>query len=481
MNNLEFDLPKEKSSIIKVIGVGGAGSNALNHMYQKGIKGVNFIIANTDDQHLNLSPIKTKILLGPELTKGFGTGADPEIGKRATEESIAQIKEELGHGTRMLFIAAGMGKGTGTGGSPVIAKIAKEMGILTVAIVTTPFSMLGKSAVRKAEDGIERLKENVDALIVVANDKIIDVYGKLKGSEAFAMADDILANAAKGIAEIITGAGIHNTDFNDVRNVLKDGGMTIMGIGHARGETRAKEAVMNALRSPLLSDYDITGAQKALVNISYSEEYECTLDEIGEIIEAVNESAQNDIEIIHGTSVDNTLEDELAVTVVVTGFNKDKTIKKELQAPKAEVISVDQPVQSNEDNNDVIVVETEKQILIDFGTSVMHQTSSERDGYNSNDSLYSNDTNSEPDEISISITDAEETTFVDQMGRFVQETDEEKRRRMLSKISFDINSPLKSTDHLELGLENLSDKSKTLITDNFNLFKDNNKFNTNLD
>jgi cell division protein FtsZ len=252
-----------------------------------------------------------------------------------------------------------------------------------------------------------------------------------------------------------------------------------MGIGHARGETRAKEAVMNALRSPLLSDYDITGAQKALVNISYSEEYECTLDEIGEIIEAVNESAQNDIEIIHGTSVDNTLEDELAVTVVVTGFNKDKTIKKELQAPKAEVISVDQPVQSNEDNNDVIVVETEKQILIDFGTSVMHQTSSERDGYNSNDSLYSNDTNSEPDEISI--TDAEETTFVDQMGRFVQETDEEKRRRMLSKISFDINSPLKSTDHLELGLENLSDKSKTLITDNFNLFKDNNKFNTNLD
>jgi cell division protein FtsZ len=478
MNNLEFDLPKEKSSIIKVIGVGGAGSNALNHMYQKGIKGVNFIIANTDEQHLNLSPIKAKILLGPELTKGLGTGADPEIGKRATEESIAQIKEELGHGTRMLFIAAGMGKGTGTGGSPVIAKIAKEMGILTVAIVTTPFSMLGKSAVVKAEDGIERLKENVDALIVVANDKILQIYGKLKGSEAFAMADDILTNAAKGIAEIITGAGIHNTDFNDVRNVLLDGGMTIMGIGHASGESRAKEAVMNALKSPLLSDYDVTGAQKALVNISYSEENECTLDEIGEIIEAVNESAQNDIEIIHGTSIDNTLEDELAVTIVVTGFNKEKVIKKEVQEVKKEVVSVETNNNIHDESKDIIVVESEKQILIDFGSPVSHH---DEMSFEENNSLYSQASNEMEDEISISITDADETTFVDQMGRFVEETDEEKRRRMLSKISFDVTSPLKSSDHLELGIENISDKSKTLITDNLNLFKDNNKFNTNLD
>lgn len=478
MNNLEFDLPKEKSSIIKVIGVGGAGSNALNHMFQKGIKGVNFIIANTDDQHLNLSPVKTKILLGPELTKGLGTGADPEIGRRATEESIAQIKEELGHGTRMLFIAAGMGKGTGTGGSPVIAKIAKEMGILTVAIVTTPFSMLGKSAVVKAEEGIERLKENVDALIVVANDKILEIYGKLKGSEAFAMADDILANAAKGIAEIITGAGIHNTDFNDVRNVLLDGGMTIMGIGHASGESRAKEAVMNALKSPLLSDYDVTGAQKALVNISYSEEFECTLDEIGEIIEAVNESAKNDIEIIHGTSVDNTLENELAVTIVVTGFNKDKVLKKEVQEEKNEVIEVASPLKPVEqESSDIIVVETEKQILIDFGTPMHHM-----DDRNYDDHIVTHhEVAPQNDDIMISITDAEDTSFVDQMGRFVEETDEEKRRRMLSKISFDINSPLKSSDYLELGIENISEKSKTLITDNMNLFRDNNKFNTNLD
>lgn len=481
MNQLEFDLPKEKSSIIKVIGVGGAGSNALNHMYQKGIRGVNFIIANTDEQHLNMSPIKTKILLGPELTKGLGTGADPEVGKRATEESIAQIKEELGHGTRMLFIAAGMGKGTGTGGTPVIAKIAKEMGILTVAIVTTPFTMLGKTAVKKAEDGIERLKENVDALIVVANDKIIEIYGKLKGSEAFAMADDILANAARGIAEIITGAGIHNTDFNDVRNVLLDGGMTIMGIGHSKGETRAKEAVMNALKSPLLSDYDITGAQKALVNISYSEEYECTLDEIGEIIEAVNDSAQNDIEIIHGTSVDNTLEDEIAVTIVVTGFNKEKNLKKETIESKKEIIAIDKQEDTAADiKNDVIIVDSEKQILIDFGGSHLSNTNSLFD--HSPSQWVASEEIASDEDISISISDVEEPSLLDRMGRLADETDDEKRKRLMSNLSFDVNSPLKSSDHLELGIENIAtNKSKTMISDNLNLFKDNNKFNTNLD
>lgn len=476
MNHLEFDMPKEKSSIIKVIGVGGAGSNALNHMYQKGIKGVNFIIANTDDQHLNMSPIKTKILLGPELTKGLGTGADPEIGKRATEESIAQIKEELGHGTRMLFIAAGMGKGTGTGGSPVIARLAKEMGILTVAIVTTPFSMLGKSAVKKAEEGIDKLKENVDALIVISNDKILEIYGSLKGTEAFAMADDILKNAAKGIAEIITGAGIHNTDFNDVRNVLHDGGMTIMGIGHAQGEHRAIEAVNNALKSPLLSDYNIKGAQKALVNISYSEANECTLSEIGEIIEAVNEAAQNDIEIIHGTSVDNTLEDELAVTIVVTGFNREKKIVTQ-NVSKKEVVNAANSQPIVEPKNDYILVESEKQIVIDFG----HPVNQEMDIFSYQENLDHSNEFSNPDNDLIQITEADDTTFIDQMGRFVEETDEQKRRRMLSKISFDVNSPLHSTDHVDFGLEPISNKSNTLVTDNLNLFKDNNKFNTNLD
>jgi len=473
MSHLEFDMPKEKSSIIKVIGVGGAGSNALNHMYQKGIKGVNFIIANTDEQHLNMSPIKTKILLGPELTKGLGTGADPEIGKRATEESIQQIKEELGHGTRMLFIAAGMGKGTGTGGSPVIARLAKEMGILTVAIVTTPFSMLGKSAVKKAEEGINNLKDNVDALIVIANDKIIEIYGSLKGSEAFAMADDVLTNAAKGIAEIITGAGIHNTDFNDVRNVLLNGGMTIMGVGHAKGDNRATEAVMSALQSPLLSDYNIEGAQKALVNITYSENYECSLAEIGDIIEAVNEAAKNDIEIIHGTAVDNTLEDELAVTIVVTGFNREKKIAPPVIAKK-EVVTIEEKVNPIivEPKNDYIVVESEKQIVIDFGVPVNE--------YQDDITINNEFVHATEDDL-IQISEVDNTTFFDEMGRSTVETDEEKRRRMLGKLSFDVNSPLNSSDHIDFGLEQLSHKSKTLITDNLHLFKDDNKFNTNLD
>ncbi len=474
MNHLEFDMPKDKSSIIKGIGVGGAGSNAINHMYRKGIKGVNFIVANTDEQHLNMSPIGTKILLGPELTKGLGTGADPEIGRKATEESILQVKEELSHGTRMLFIAAGMGKGTGTGGSPVIAKLAKEMGILTVAIVTTPFSMLGKSAVKKAEDGIEKLKENVDALIVVGNDKIIEIYGKLKGSEAFSMADDILANAAKGIAEIITGAGIHNTDFNDVRNVLTDGGMTIMGIGYAKGDNRAKEAVQNALKSPLLSDYNIEGAHKALVNISYSIEHECTMDEIGDIIEAVNEAANTDIEIMYGTSEDNTLEEELAVTIVVTGFEDIKKVDKTYSDNNKSVTTNSDLFQSEPIKNDNIIEidHTEKEIIINFNTS--YENSEELTS-----AQYDNDLESK-DEIEIEISDAD-TSFFDEMGRVLEESDEDKRRRMLSNISYDVHSPLNSSDQLDLGLPAFNHKSNNMISEKDNLFAKDNRLDPFLD
>lgn len=469
MNHLEFDMPKDKSSIIKVIGVGGAGSNAVNHMYKKGIKGVNFIVANTDEQHLNMSPIGTKILLGPELTKGLGTGADPEIGRKATEESILLIKEELSHNTRMLFIAAGMGKGTGTGGSPVIAQLAREMGILTVAIVTKPFSMLGKSAMKKADEGVEKLKENVDALIVVANDKIIEIYGNLKGSEAFAMADDILTNAAKGIAEIITGAGIHNTDFNDVRNVLSNGGSTIMGIGYAKGDNRAQSAVKNALESPLLSEYNIVGAQKALVNISYSEDHECTLSEIGEIIEAVHGAARNEIEIIHGTGIDNTLEEELAVTIVVTGFKSPKLDK--VETPLQEVLAIEKE-EHHIVPDSFIEVDNEKQIVINFGGS---QEYSEE----TNPSIFA-ESLEENDDVAIQISEAE-TSFFDEMGRVVEESDEDKRRRMLSQLSFDVSSPLNSTDHLELGIDSISHKSNVLLSDKNNLFRENNRFDPKID
>lgn len=481
MNNLEFDMPKEKSAIIKVIGVGGAGTNALNHMFQKGIKGVNFIVANTDDQHLNLSPVKTKLTLGPQLTSGQGTGADPEVGRKATEESMASIKEELGHGTKMLFIAAGMGKGTGTGGSPVIAKIAREMGILTVAIVTTPLMIQGKTPLKNAEEGIERLKENVDALIVISNDKIREIYGALKLSEAFAMADDVLTNAVKGIAEIITGAGIQNTDFKDVNNVLKDGGMTIMGIGHAAGESRAVDAVNNALKSPLLNDVDIVGAQKALINITYSSQNECSYDEMVTIVEMVNQAAQNDIEIIYGTSVDDTLEDELAVTIVVTGFNTEKNIAK--VAAKQEVISLDeQSVNSTshiDSKNDYIILENEKQIVIDF--NMPENQESELFARQEFSNLGLEFAAVEEDEI-VQIKEVDDvTSFIDSNGRMLEETEEDKRKRFLSELSFDVTSPLNSSNHAVFGLDPLSVKSNTLITDNLHLFKDNNKYDTNLD
>jgi cell division protein FtsZ len=367
----------------------------------------------------------------------------------------------------MLFIAAGMGKGTGTGGSPVIAQLAREMGILTVAIVTKPFSMLGKSAMRKADEGVEKLKENVDALIVVANDKIIDIYGNLKGSEAFAMADDILTNAAKGIAEIITGAGIHNTDFNDVRNVLSNGGSTIMGIGYAKGDNRAQSAVKNALESPLLSEYNIVGAQKALVNISYSEDHECTLSEIGEIIEAVHGAARNEIEIIHGTGIDNTLEEELAVTIVVTGFKAPKTEKSDV--PLQEIVSIEREENSTNPES-FIEVDNERQIVINFGGVNEYAEESIQNPFS--DSLEVDET------VDIQISEAD-TSFFDELGRVVEESDEDKRRRMLSQLSFDVTSPLNSTDHLEMGIDPI--KSNVLVSDKNNLFRENNRFDPKID
>lgn len=479
--SIEFDMPKDKSSIIKVIGVGGAGSNAVNHMYAKGIKGVNFIVANTDEQHLSMSPVMTKILLGPELTAGQGTGSDPEKGKLATEESILAVKEELSHNTKMLFIAAGMGKGTGTGGSPVIARLAKEMGILTVAIITTPFTNMGKQPIIKAESGINNLKEHVDAYIIISNDKILEIYNDLAGREAFAMADDILCNAAKGIAEIITGAGIHNTDFNDVRTVLKDGGKTIMGIGYAKGPGRAIEAVNNALKSPLLSDCDIRGAQKALVNISYSEDHECKMSEIGQIIDAVNEAANADIEIMFGSAIDNTLEDEIAVTIVVTGFENQTTtqpmqiVTKQELAPEpiAEetVIHIDEPIAPVRNENLIEIENTEKEIIINFGTPHVNEIQFV------NQSEHEEETN----ETNVHVQETSGLLF-DELGRVVGESDVDKRRRMMLNMSFDVNSPINSSDHQELDLPRLVDhRSNMLITgDDFSQFKTDNRTDTTL-
>ncbi|MCB0539865.1 MAG: cell division protein FtsZ, partial [Bacteroidetes bacterium] len=266
--NLHFDLPKEQSSIIKVIGVGGGGSNAVNYMYELGIRGVNYVVCNTDQQALDLSPVPNKIQLGPEMTRGLGAGSRPEIGAQATVESTEEIKELLSKNTRMVFITAGMGGGTGTGGAPVVAQIARDMGILTVAIVTTPFSFEGRRKLTQADEGIEKLKENVDSIIIISNDKIREIYGNLTKSEAFSRADDILSIAAKSISEIITVPGEINVDFADVQFVMSNSGVAIMGEAQAEGENRAMRAVHAAINSPLLNSSNITGSKNILINIS---------------------------------------------------------------------------------------------------------------------------------------------------------------------------------------------------------------------
>ncbi len=316
---MQFDLPKEQSSIIKVIGVGGGGSNAVNHMFEQGIRGVNFVISNTDGQALDMSSIPNKIQLGPDLTEGLGAGSNPEVGKLATEESLEELKAILEKNTKMVFITAGMGGGTGTGGAPVVAKLAKEMGILTVGIVSTPFFFEGRRKVKQADEGIEEMRRNVDSLIVISNDKIREIYGNLTRSDAFGRADDILTIAAKSISEIITVAGQINVDFADVEYVMKNSGVSIMGSATADGENRAQKAIQGALNSPLLNDNNIAGAQKILLNISSGTD-QILIDEITEIHEYVQEAAGYETDVIFGTCDDDSLGDKIMVTVIATGF-----------------------------------------------------------------------------------------------------------------------------------------------------------------
>lgn len=314
----QFDLPKEQSSIIKVFGVGGGGGNAVNHMYDQGIAGVNFVVLNTDAQALDMSRIPNKIQLGPALTQGLGAGARPEVGEKSAEESTEAIKELLHKNTKMVFITAGMGGGTGTGAAPVVARIAREMGILTVGIVTTPFWFEGKSRYNSAMEGINKLREHVDTLLIINNDKIREMYGNLKRSEAFGHANNILTTAAKAISEIITVPGEINVDFADVQTVMKNGGSAIMGCATAEGAERAILAARGALNSPLLNDNDIRGAKKVLVNITTGEQ-QVTMDEIGEVMEYVQEAAGS-TDIILGTCDDPLHGEKLSVTIIATGF-----------------------------------------------------------------------------------------------------------------------------------------------------------------
>jgi cell division protein FtsZ len=345
---IHFDLPKQKSSIIKVLGIGGGGSNAVNYMYAQNIEGTDFIICNTDAKALDQSDIPNKVQLGPHLTQGLGAGANPEVGKSATEESLEEIRRILEVNTKMAFICAGMGGGTGTGGAPIIAQVCREMGILTVGIVTTPFGFEGPRRLLQAEDGIKRLQPYVDTLLIISNDKLRMQFGNLKMKEAFGKADNVLATAAKCITDIINSRGHIIVDFADVCTVMKNGGVAILGSASVEGENRAQRAIEEALNSPLLNDNDIRGAKWILININSAEgDFECTMDELEIINSYLRMQAGESTDVIVGMGYDPALERKIGITLIATGFeqkdpvaalHKETMPAKRMERPKEEKI-----------------------------------------------------------------------------------------------------------------------------------------------
>ena len=342
-NNYKFDIPANANSIIKVIGVGGGGSNAVNHMFERGIQDVEFIVCNTDIQALALSSVPAKLQIGTALTEGLGAGANPERGREAALESKEEIRDMLSINTRMLFITAGMGGGTGTGAAPIIAEIARELGVLTVAIVTAPFAFEGKKKRKHATNGIEQLKQHCDTVLVISNDKLREVYGNLKMSEAFAQADSILTTAAKGIAEIITVPGYVNVDFEDVKTVMRDSGAAVMGSAKTEGENRALRAAQEALNSPLLNNRTIHGSQKVLLSIMSGETSELQMDELTDITDYIQDQIGEDADMIFGNGIDPTLGDSISVTIIATGFTSEEGEKEVRNTPKTETIKTVTP------------------------------------------------------------------------------------------------------------------------------------------
>jgi len=356
---MEFDLPKNISSIIKVIGVGGGGSNAVNHMFSLGIKGVDFVVCNTDKQALDVSAVPFKIQLGTSLTEGNGAGAIPEVGRNAAIENIDEIRDLLGKQTKMVFVTAGMGGGTGTGAAPVIAGIARELGILTVGIVTVPFGFEGRKRRQQAEEGLEEMRKNVDTLLVINNEKLREMTGNLTINNAFSKADDVLTVAAKGIAELISVTGSVNVDFNDVYTVMKDSGVAIMGSAAVDGEERAIRCVQEAMNSPLLNDNNIFGAKYVLLNITYGDK-EVLMDEISQITDYIQDEAGSTADVIWGHGYDPSLGDKLCVTLIATGF-KTSPLTGVDKAPEKVVLPLEpeakkeitQPLQTPTEQNQV--------------------------------------------------------------------------------------------------------------------------------
>lgn len=381
---MKFNLPKDQSSIVKVIGVGGGGSNAVNHMYRQGIVGVDFVVCNTDSQALESSPVPNKVQLGTSLTEGLGAGAKPSVGKNAAIEDIESIRAILENNTKMVFVTAGLGGGTGTGAAPIIAEVARGMGILTVGIVTVPFSFEGRRRKLQADEGLEELRKQVDTLLIINNDKLRVMHGNLKMSEAFSKADDVLASAAKGIAEIITVAGYVNVDFEDVKTVIKDGGTAIMGSATAEGEDRAVKAVSNALSSPLLNDNEIKGANFILLNITSGKE-EITMDEIDEITDYIQNETGYTAELIWGNGIDETLGDRISVTIIATGFGAKEVGSFKLnQEPERVVRRLDEDVPTNitqevDEKENESIIEAEEPYLKTTEEKPIEQTNIEFD------------------------------------------------------------------------------------------------------
>ncbi|WP_420583147.1 cell division protein FtsZ [Reichenbachiella sp.] len=354
-SSFKFDLPTHHKSIIKVIGVGGGGSNAVNHMYNQGITGVEFIVCNTDAQALNTSPIPNKLQIGVNLTEGLGAGANPEQGKNAALENKEEIRNMLSEDTKMVFVTAGMGGGTGTGAAPVIAQVAKELGILTVGIVTVPFKFEGKKKMRQAMEGVDALKANCDTVLMILNDKLTEAFGSLSVNQAFAQADNVLTTAAKGIAEIITVPGYVNVDFEDVKTVMKDSGGAVMGSAETSGDSRARRAAEEAINSPLLNNQNIEGAEKILLSIISGDQAELQMDELTEITDFMQELAGDDAEVIFGHGVDTELGDSIRVTIIATGFENEEEETEmssdqsnhSTEVPSRTVFDLDKDVQTN--------------------------------------------------------------------------------------------------------------------------------------
>ena len=440
INNLPFDLPKNKSNVIKVIGVGGGGSNAINYMHSKGIKGVDFVVCNTDSQALENSRVENKIQLGISLTEGLGAGANPEIGEKAAVESFDDLKKMLETNTKMVFITAGMGGGTGTGAAPVISKLAKEMDILTVGIVTMPFQFEGKIREEQAKNGIDKLKNEVDALIVINNNKLRDIYGNLGFKEGFAKADEVLATASKGIAEVITHHYTQNIDLKDAKTVLSNSGNAIMGSSTASGSKRSIEAISSALDSPLLNDNRIDGAKNVLLLIVSGKE-EITIDEIGLINDYIQEKAGHGANIIMGVGEDLSLENSISVTVIATGFDPNQQEEIINSDPKKIIHNLDENggfVQ----NSGLINNSNDELLQIDFESDSINfkNTDSELDNTNSTNNL---NTSNEDYKVTLDINEDDLKTKEFEINLKDVEVVSSEEIKPEDQVSFDFDMPLK--------------------------------------